>query len=123
MKINSVSHICDVFMPNVEKPINNTFELRGEKFSICSIEFYRGLFGLQKGEKSISKFGDELYGDYFIDCFSDWLDFSIYASPQRGRFYKKIVIKKRYLKNTEAIEEYESKLEEIEAAFINALTT
>ena len=121
MTINKVNHICDIFMPNEKRPIGNFFELFGEEFELCTIRFMRGAFGLQKGEKSRSPFGDELYDDYFILCNSNWLECNIYVSPERGLFHKTIGIKRKYKKDKDIIEKFNSISILLESAFIKAI--
>lgn len=113
MKINDVNKVCDVFMPGEERPINRDFTFLGENFWICTYRFMRGGFGLK---------GDETPRGYFIECASDWLDFHIDAYPECGEYKKKCKIKARARKKMDDVEKYEKLMNEIDAAFTNAVT-
>ena len=113
MRINSVNHVCDVFLPGVERPINYRFKFFGEIFSICTYRFMRGPFELQ---------GDETPCGYFIDCYSDWLDLRIDVYPERGTYKKHIGIRKRCKDKAAAQQKFDQLAPEFEAAFINAIT-
>ena len=94
----------------------------GEDFNICTVKYMRGYHGLQTGEKSSSPFGDELPDDYFVDCYSDWLDFRIYASPERKRLYIRNELEKRCRIDKElAKKKYAELSVEFEVAFIKAI--
>lgn len=113
MKVNSVNKVCDFFMPDIERPINHTFLFLGEPFSICTYRFMRGPFGLK---------GDETPNGYFIDCYSDWLDFRIDVYPERGEMKKRIgLMKSKGRKKNIIPENHEALTAEIEAAFYKAI--
>ncbi len=113
MKVNSVNKVCDFFMPDIERPINNTFLFLGEPFSICTYSYMRGPFGLK---------GDETPNGYFISCYSDWLDFHIDVYPERGEMKKRIGLQKRRGRKKSIIpENHEALIAEIEAAFYKAI--
>lgn len=113
VKINSVAHVCDVFLPGVERPINQNFDYAGETFYICTYEFMRGPFDLQ---------GDETPRGYFITSLSPWLDLHIDVYPERGTYRKRIGLKKSAKKDIQAQDKFDRLAPTIEAAFINAIT-
>ena len=112
MTLNNVNHVCDIFLPGEERPINKDFLFYGEEFCICTYRFMRGWAGLQ---------GEETPNGYFITSYSPWLDLWIDVYPEKGLFTKRIGIKKAFQKNKEVSEMFNAKAPSIEAAFINAI--